>query len=124
MSEAGQNEHTIIGGRYRMIPGVRLEEFDRPHVEAFGAEDLREKDRPLIALVARRGRPVRDDWLRVVRRIDQPPHHEASCATHELAYRQRASPGARPESTGTLGPCPTLRRGVAMPELLTRLLHL
>lgn len=72
MSEAGQNEHTIIGGRYRMIPGVRLEEFDRPHVEAFGAEDLREKDRPLIALVARRGRPVRDDWLRVVRRLDQP----------------------------------------------------
>ncbi|MFD0390126.1 hypothetical protein ACFQ4K_23780 [Tistrella bauzanensis] len=72
MAEATQGEATIVGGRYRVMPEIRLEEFDRTHIEAFAVEDMRDRTRSLIGLVARRGRPVRDEWMSAIRRIDQP----------------------------------------------------
>ena len=39
MAEATQGEATIVGGRYRVMPEIRLEEFDRTHIEAFAVED-------------------------------------------------------------------------------------
>ena len=40
MAEATQGEATIVGGRYRVMPEIRLEEFDRTHIEAFAVEDI------------------------------------------------------------------------------------
>lgn len=63
----------VIDGRFRVMPGGRLPQFDSPGCEAFSAVEMGAESTPLFALVCSREVPPRLDVLPAFTRSDRLP---------------------------------------------------